>query len=253
MIDEWTLTIPELTGDKPRRAYVYLPDSYESEPDRHYPVLYMFDGQNVFFDDEATFGKSWGLKDYMNATQTQLIIAAVECDDSADNGRLREYSPYTFIDPTFGKITGLGKTTMNWFISTFKPYVDSHYRTLPDRDNTFIGGSSMGGLMSLFAVLRYNNIFGRAAVLSPSLWTNPFKVEQIIKRATPAPNTVIYMDYGSKEMTKRRNMDKIYIKMADLLMRKRIFLTSRIVPYGTHCEANWERQIPFFMNTLLYR
>ena len=61
------------------------------------------------------------------------------------------------------------------------------------------------------------------------------------------------MDYGSKEMAKRRNMDKIYIKMADLLMRKRIFLTSRIVPYGTHCEANWERQIPFFMNTLLYR
>ena len=252
MIYKWNVTIPELTGDRPRRAYVYLPDSYDSEPDKRYPVLYMFDGHNLFFDEDATFGKSWGMKDFMDRTQTQLIIAAVECNDDTDNGRLKEYSPYTFIDSTFGKITGLGRTTMNWFISKFKPYIDSHYPTLPGRDYTFIGGSSMGGLMSLFAVLRYNNVFSRAAVLSPSLWTNPYKVEQIIKRSNPTPGTVIYMDYGSKEMAKRKNMDKIYIKMADLLMRKKIFLTSRIVPYGTHCEANWERQIPFFIDTLLY-
>lgn len=253
MVDKWTIAIPELTGDKPRRAYVYLPESYENDPDRHYPVLYMFDGQNVFFDEDASFGKSWGLAGYLDAAGTQLIVAAVECNDDADNGRLKEYSPYTFIDPDFGRITGLGRTTMNWFISSFKPYIDSRYRTLPDRTNTFIGGSSMGGLMSLFAVLRYNSVFSRAAVLSPSLWTNPYKVEQIIKRANPAPDTVIYMDYGSKEMMKRRNMDRIYIKMATLLLRKRIFLTSRIVPYGTHCEANWQRQIPFFIDTLMYR
>ena len=60
MIDSWNITIPELTGDEPRRAYIYLPDSWEMDPDLRYPVLYMFDGHNVFFDEDATYGKSWG-------------------------------------------------------------------------------------------------------------------------------------------------------------------------------------------------
>ena len=71
MIDSWNITIPELTGDEPRRAYIYLPDSWEMDPDLRYPVLYMFDGHNVFFDEDATYGKSWGMGEYLDATQTQ--------------------------------------------------------------------------------------------------------------------------------------------------------------------------------------
>ena len=67
MVIKWDVTIPRLSGDTPRRAYIYLPESYDEEPDRRYPVMYMFDGHNVFFDEDATFGKSWGMNDYMEA------------------------------------------------------------------------------------------------------------------------------------------------------------------------------------------
>lgn len=253
MVHILDITIPELTGEETRKAYIYLPESYDFEPDRRYPVLYMFDGHNVFFDSHATYGKSWGMKEYMDFTGTQLIIAAVECSHSPDHGRLQEYSPFSFKDPEFGSITGRGKITMDWMTGTFKDFVDSNFRTLTDRHNTFIAGSSMGGLMSLYAVLEYNNIFSRAAALSPSISLVPSKVEQMISRSKPLPDTVIYMDYGELEMDTHHNMHRCFSRTASQLMMKPVLLTARIIPGGTHCEASWEQQLPFFMNTLLYR
>ena len=162
MIKFWDITIPELTDDQERKAYIYVPDSYQWDKSKRYPVLYMFDGHNVFFDSHATYGKSWGMKEYLESTNTELIVAAVECNHSPDNGRLREYSPFDFNDPEFGSFQGLGDITMQWFIHTFKPYIDTHYPTLSDREHTYIGGSSMGGLMSLYAVLEYNSVFSGA-------------------------------------------------------------------------------------------
>ena len=112
MIDSWNITIPELTGDEPRRAYIYLPDSWEMDPALRYPVLYMFDGHNVFFDEDATYGKSWGMGEYLDAAQTQLIVAAVECNHHPDNGRLSEYSPWTFSNSDTGRVVGRGGATM---------------------------------------------------------------------------------------------------------------------------------------------
>ena len=108
MVQKWNVTIPELTGEEARGVYVYLPEGYEWERERRYPVLYMFDGHNVFFDSDATYGKSWGLGDYLDALQTPLIVAAVECNHHPDNGRLSEYSPYTFYEPDLGHVTGRG-------------------------------------------------------------------------------------------------------------------------------------------------
>lgn len=253
MVETWTITIPELTGSEERRAYIYLPESYEKNPRRRYPVLYMFDGHNVFFDEDATYGKSWGMKEYMDRTRKQVLIAAVECNHSPDNGRLREYSPYDFSDEHFGDITGLGKVTMDWMVNTFKPYIDSRYRTLPGRRNTWIAGSSMGGLMSLYALIEYNAVFARAAALSPSLWTAPEQLMQMIDTARLRRDTVLYMDYGSREMGNHSAMHRQYADICGHLLEKGVLLTSHIIPGGTHCEASWERQIPFFMNTLLYR
>ena len=252
MIKFWDITIPELTDDQERNAYIYVPDSYHRDKNKRYPVLYMFDGHNVFFDSHATYGKSWGMKEYLENTDTELIVAAVECNHSPDNGRLREYSPYDFSDPQFGSFQGLGDITMQWFIHTFKPYIDTHYPTLSDRKHTFIGGSSMGGLMSLYALLEYNHVFSRAAALSPSLWVSRSKVESMIRRAEVDPETVLYMDYGSEEFENHEDMMRQYGKVTALLMSRGVMVDSRIVPGGTHCEASWERQIPFFMNTLLY-
>ena len=253
MVIKWNVTLPELTGNEERTAYLYLPESYNYEPDKRYPVLYMFDGHNVFFDSDATYGKCWGMKEYMDYTNTQLIIAAVECNHSPDNGRLREYSPYSFIDPKLGTIEGHGKLTMDWMIHTFKKDIDSRFRTLADREHTFIAGSSMGGLMSLYAILEYNQYFSRAAALSPSIWFAADKLQNMIEYAKIQPDTVVYMDYGSRELYHHANMKSQFARVTAQLLNQGVMLESRIVPGGNHCEASWEKQIPFFMNTLMYQ
>ena len=191
MIDVWTTEFPAVTGEKTRKVYVYLPTSYEKDNEKRYPVLYMFDGHNVFFDSDATYGKSWGMGEYMDYTDTEMIIAAVECNTAPDNSRLSEYSPFSFSDSRFGKVTGRGKKTMEWFVKEFKPEIDSRYRTLTGREDTFIAGSSMGGLMSLYAVLKYNKYFSAAAALSPSIWTNREKTFELIEKTRIRKGTKI--------------------------------------------------------------
>ena len=115
-----------------------------------------------------------------------------------------------------------------------------------------IAGSSMGGLMSLYAVLKYNHIFSRAACLSASFHFCPSEINCLIKRADLDPDTIIYMDFGSEEMNYFKEMKDECIKIISSLVHRNIYLSTRIIPGGTHSEASWERQIPFFMNTLLY-
>ena len=249
MVHKWDLTIPQLTGEKNRKGYIYLPDSYEADSTRHYPVMYMFDGHNVFFDTDATYGKSWGMNSFMNRTRKQLIIVAIECNHEGD-GRLQEYSHIDFENTTVGKVKGKGRIYMDWLVNELKPRIDAHLRTLPDRKNTIICGSSMGGLMSLFAVVEYNHVFQRAACLSPSLWVSPSKLVQLIARANIKNDTCIYMDYGSEEIYNHAANAEALITMSHLLLTKRVNLAFRIVPGGTHCEASWEQQIPIFMDCL---
>ena len=99
MIEKWTTPIPKLSGREGRTVYVYVPDEAQENPEARYPVLYMFDGHNVFFDSDATYGKCWGMKEYLESTNTPLIVVAVDCNHSPNNGRLSEYSPFTFEDP----------------------------------------------------------------------------------------------------------------------------------------------------------
>lgn len=251
MIDCFDVTIPALTGDKPRRAWVYVPDFAKEEPGLRFPVLYMFDGHNLFFDGEATYGKCWGLKEFLEDSEVPLIVAAAECNHGCNNERLMEYSPFSAEMFDAGYLKGKGKATMDWYVDEFKPYIDAVYPTLPDREHTFLGGSSMGGLMTIYGVLRYNKVFSRGAALSPSIWFARERLESLIRNARVKRDTVLYMDYGQQEMYNRRMMDW-YGRVTGMLMEKNINVTSRIVPRGTHSEASWERQIPFFINTLLY-
>ena len=121
MLDKWTVTIPELTGDEERFAYVYVPDNYEEGT--LFPVLYMFDGQNLFYDEEASFGKSWGMLDFFETNDIPVIIAAVECNHHSEKdpcgGRLSEYSPFDFVDRHWKDIKGRGKITMDWIVNEF--------------------------------------------------------------------------------------------------------------------------------------
>ncbi len=252
MIEKWTTPIPKLSGREGRTVYVYVPNEAQENPEARYPVLYMFDGHNVFFDSDATYGKCWGMKEYLESTNTPLIVVAVDCNHSPNNGRLSEYSPFTFEDPKLGYIRGRGRTTMDWFAHTLKGMIDEKYPTLPGRETTWIAGSSMGGLMSLYALLQYNDTYSRAAALSPSIWVAPDKISGLVGRAKLAPGTVLYMDYGSREMGNHDGIRREFSNLSGKLMTRGIHLTSRIVPGGTHCEASWEKQLPFVFHTLLY-
>ena len=249
MVKKWSITIPTLTGKGTRRAYIYLPNSYRRQKNRRFPVLYMFDGHNVFFDSDATYGKCWGMKEYLDRTRKDLIVVAVECNHKG-NDRLEEYSPFSFENETLGTIKGKGKKYMDWLTKSLKPYIDENYRTLPDRENTLIGGSSMGGLMALYGAVCYNHVFQRAACLSPSLWVDADQVLQMIAGAKMKNDTCIYMDYGSVEMYNHEASASALIATAHLLLTKHVDLTFRIVPGGTHSEASWEKQIPIFMDCL---
>lgn len=252
MIEQWSTPVWPISGKKPRLVYVYVPEEARENPEARFPVLYMFDGHNVFFDEDATYGKSWGMKDYMDGTQTPMMIVAVDCDHRPPHGRLSEYSPFTFQDQHFGRVYGRGKLFMDWLCGTLKPMIDERYPTLPGRETTWIAGSSMGGLMSLYALIAYNDVFSKAAALSPSVWVSPKKMKRLIAESEVAPGTVLYMDYGSKELSNHEGMMGKFGQVAQQLLDKGVYLTCRIVPGGEHCEACWEEQIPFFMNTLLY-
>ena len=242
--------IPALPTKEPRRLYVYLPEDYDAS-DRRYPVLYMFDGHNVFFDDHATYGKSWGMKEYLEARQVPLILVAVECNPEGAR-RLFEYSPWDFrIPKRYGGplIQGLGQVTMDWFVRELKPQIDRTYRSLPDREHTMIAGSSMGGLMALYAVTAYNDTFSKAAALSPCFWVCPGKLTALLKTPLARP-TAVYMDYGEAEDEGDRRPHAAMFRAAGLLTGAGASVAARSVPGAEHSEAFWEQRIPVFMDYL---
>lgn len=146
-----------------RNIRILFPKAYFRYPEKHFPVMYMQDGQNLF-DHHTAFNRAWGLKKVMDALplSKQFIIVGI------DNGlkhRSSEYVPHNL-----QKIKMEGAVYIDFIIQELKPMVDKSYRTLPDRDNTMISGSSLGGLISFFAATRYSHIFGKAGIFSPSFW-----------------------------------------------------------------------------------
>ena len=243
------IQIPTLPTQKPRRLYIYLPRDYE-KTDRRYPVLYMFDGHNVFYDSHATYGKSWGMKEYLEKSRRKLILVAVECNHEGDS-RLSEYSPWDFTWRGKLAFTGHGKDTMDWIVDELKPRIDREYRTLPDRAHTLIAGSSMGGLMSLYAAVAYNDTFSRAAALSPSLVVGGRRMEALIRAHALIHPTRIYMDMGSGEAGKHVEMLTGLFRTAGQLTRAGALVDARVAPDAMHCEAAWEQRVPVFMDYLL--
>lgn len=251
MLEIFETDIPQLTRKEKRNVYVYVP-----EQEGNFPVLYMFDGHNLFYDSEATYGKSWGMLKFLEENDVPLIVVGVECNHHDEKyrygGRLSEYSPFDFSDPEWGDIKGRGKITMDWFVNELKPYIDDNFPTLPDRKFTFISGSSMGGLMTLYALCEYNDVFSRGAALSPSIIFAPDRVLKMIEKTKFRKNTILYMDYGENEI-KYSNTREVYADVTAALINKKVLVDSRIVPKGEHNEATWEQAIPFFMETLFFK
>ena len=232
-----------------RTVHLYLPAGYE-ETEERYPVLYFYDGHNLFSDADATYGKSWGLGDYLDRCGKGFIAVGVECNHEG-NGRLIEY--YPFDGPVFGAEQGLGDVYMRWVVEELKPYIDARCRTLPGRETTMIGGSSMGGLMAAYSVIRHNDIFSKAACLSSSISLCMPQLLRLLEESPIDPDTRVYLDWGSREAGNLEGLARMTdcnLTLAHRLAERGASVYPRIIPGGEHCEASWERQIPVFMSYL---
>lgn len=241
---------------KTRRLHIHLPESY-SNGHQLYPVMYFFDGHNLFENEEATFGKSWGLKDFLDSWPKDIIIVGIECGH-VGNERLKEYCPYTFQGKLWGgTLNGIGNETLRWIVSELKPVIDRDYRTWPHREATGIGGSSMGGLMALYGAVCYNDWFSKAACVSSSISPCMTQLRRDIKKADIQEDTRIYLSFGTEEAFRPHPTDPLQSRTAlqNLTVEKdlqnRGVRTSLFCQVGGgHNEASWEKQIPRFMDFL---
>lgn len=239
-----------------RCLHIYLPDEYDHSSER-YPVMYMFDGHNLFFDTDATYGKSWGLKGFLDHWDKRMILVGMECAHDGDD-RIREYCPYR--KHMFGKtIDGIGEETYQWIVNDVKPWVDGTFRTWGHREATAIGGSSMGGIMSMYGIMRYNHVFSKAACVSTGIFWNLSDFRKDLSRSNINPDTRIYMSWGELEAGKApHNLDPHYntrearstFRFEKELQQRGASTYLYFQPGGRHCEADWEKQVPIFMNYL---
>lgn len=241
-----------------RSLHIYLPDDYH-ETSIKYSVMYFFDGHNLFLDSDATYGKSWGLKDFMDSWQKDLIIVGIECGHNGDE-RLSEYLPYPAEKGSWIKgHEPMGELTLNWVINDIKPYIDSELRTIPFRECTAIGGSSMGGIMALYAAVKYNRWFSKAACLSSSIGPCMSSLMKDINVTPLNPDTRIYLSWGTYEAYRLKNREQEDTEsltykdnklVADTLRIKGVFVRMFCQVGGGHSEASWERLVPDFMSFL---
>jgi predicted alpha/beta superfamily hydrolase len=230
-----------------RDLAVYLPPSY-GETDRRYPVLYVQDGQNLF-DPEASFAGSWRVDLAMNWAAARRLEGMVVGVPNAGEERIAEYSP--FDDPEGGP--GRGGEYVRHLAETIKPLVDARFRTLPQRGTTGVAGSSMGGLISLFAFFARPDIFGIMGALSPSLWFAERAIFGVLEAAPFRPGR-LYLDVGRLEGAATIENAR---RLRDLL-RAKGYVQGALLRYvedrgGQHEEAAWGRRfraaLPFLLSS----
>ena len=234
-----------------RTLHIYLPSDYKESQEK-YPVMYMFDGHNLFHDEEATYGKSWGLQKFLDSYSKPFIIVGIECNHEG-NERLNEFSPYTFSSPLLGNVYGKGDQLMDWLVHELKPWIDRRLRTMPFRECTGIAGSSMGGLMALYGVLHYNTIFSKAACLSSAIFGCKEKVFAELQNASLSPDTRIYLSLGTKETSQtvylNQNIEDMQL-FTELLVKKGVSAYFHLAHGGHHNEASWEKENPLYFDYL---
>jgi predicted alpha/beta superfamily hydrolase len=232
-------TMPQL-GNRKRTIRIYLPADY-AQSTRRYPVVYMHDGQNLFDMATAPFGE-WGVDECLDSLQRKGRAACILVGiDHGETSRMTEYNPYTFMQ--FG--TGEGDQYIAFLVETLKPYIDQQFRTLPGSSHTFVAGSSMGGLISCYAALRYPSVFGGAGVFSPAFWTAP-ALDSMIEALPYKPQTRFFFYAGAQESEAMiPDMDRI----AESIARKADNLMYSITDSeGKHNEAAWRRWLPAFFD-----
>jgi metallo-beta-lactamase class B len=232
--------IPQLGRE--RRIWIYLPRNY-FESKTKYAVLYMHDGQNLF-NNATSFAGEWGVDEALDSARKQCIVVGI------DNGgvkRMTEYNPYDH--EKFGK--GEGDLYVDFIAKTLKPLIDKKFRTKKDAANTMIAGSSMGGLISMYAVIKYPKIFGKAGVFSPAFWVAEGLKDDIEKKVKPSThkNLRIYFYGGDQEGSQ---MVTGMLQVFELMRQKGSSkMKVKINAEGKHNEPTWKEEFPAFYDWIL--
>ena len=228
-VSTFTMEAPQLQTSK--KIWLYLPKNYAASTKR-YPVIYMHDAQNLF-DAKTSYVGEWYVDEKLDSLNAQVIVVGIE---HGNEKRLEELTP--FKNEKYGG--GKADQYLDFIVNTLKPAIDTQYRTKTDAKHTIIMGSSLGGLVSFYAVLKHPTIFGKAGVFSPSFWINRKDITEMLQN-TKKLKTKIYFMCGDNE----RDDDMI----SDLGAIETIVNTKRceckklnkkvIVKGGQHNEKLW--------------
>ena len=222
-----------------RRIWIYTPSQYKTDTTKRFPVFYMHDAQNLF-DKTTSFSGEWEVDETLNKLAQEgdkgCIVVGI---DNGGSNRLNEFSPWR--NARYGG--GEGALYAKFIVETLKPYIDRHYRTKPDRLNTAVGGSSMGGLISMYIAAEYQEVFSKALIFSPSLWFNDSSYTHVVMKGNRQPMRY-YMMAGQPEdngsvVHDLYKMEKMFLGIG--LTPKLHYL---IVPKsdGQHAEWFWARE-----------
>ena len=225
---------PQLHNSRSLR--IFLPASYSENSTKCYPVLYMQDGQNLFDAKTSPYGVAWNLGATINrlvATGAMDEVIVVGIDNTPD--RIPEYTPCCDLQYGGGKVEAYGA----FVTETLKPFIDTHYRTLPDKEHTAIMGSSLGALASVAIVQRYPNLFSKAGAMSGSFWWND---KAMIAKLPPRVAVRFYLDTGTKDdgLAETTLMRDALVKQGYAVNRDLLFHTA---DGATHDEASWGARV----------
>ncbi|MEN3324394.1 alpha/beta hydrolase-fold protein [Mariniflexile soesokkakense] len=233
--------IPQL--NRKRKISVYLPPNYETS-NKKYPVLYMHDGQNVF-DLATSYAGEWEVDETLNKLSEEkglnLIVVAT---NHGNEKRISEYSPWH--NPKYGEAEG--DAYLEFIVNTLKPKIDKIFRTKKSVKNTAIMGSSMGGLISHYAGLKYPKVFSKVGVFSPSFWYSDESFLYTEKHANLKHVKMYYLVGGKEGEEMVENVEKMGNIMKMNKFPKNNICT-KIVPNGTHSESFWKSE---FENAILW-
>lgn len=222
-----------------RTVSVYLPPQYDQQPDRQFPVFYLHDGQNLF-DPDTSFvaGHTWRAgttADFLNHSGKAEPVILVGIWNTGMR-RMAEYTPTR--DYRLGG--GEGHRYARLLVEEIKPWIDNNFRTLPDVADTALGGSSLGGLITLYIGLEYPKVFGKLAVISPSVWWNQRSILGFVAEAEPEYRAKIWLDIGTSEGTRHvRDTELLHRRLIQQGWKSDVDLRLLKVDGGVHNEDAW--------------
>jgi predicted alpha/beta superfamily hydrolase len=232
-----------------RDLIVYTPPGYRDQPERRFPVLYLHDGQNLF-DGATSFipGQDWHVGQTADACiQSGAVEPLIIVGMYNTKARIREYTP-THVPKLGG---GRADRYAKFLIEEVKPFVDHEYRTLHGSRSTGVGGSSLGGLVSLYVGLKHAAIFGKIAALSPSVWWNQLVIHRFVQSMHVEPRPRIWLDIGTREGPRIvGDVEQFRDVLLDKGWRPEMDLHYERVEGAEHNEAAWAQRVGPFLQFL---